>query len=569
MKNYDVIICGGGLAGLCLARQLRFKNDDISIAVIEQLERPLSGATLKVGESSIEVGAYYFNKVMGLEEYIDENHHEKLGLRYFYGDSSTTVDKRPEYGVSEYLPAKSVQLNRGVFEEHLRKLVCEEGIDLIEGATVKEIDIAEGEEDHQVTFVKNKESKTLSCRFVVDSSGRKKLIQNKYKLTRHNERVNSSVWFRIDGVLDVAELADENNVEWHEKVLEKRWLSTNHLMGEGYWVWLIPINPQCTSVGIVTTEECHPFSEYNTLKKAKQWIAKNEPRLAPHLEKYEVLDFKALRNYSYSSHQVFSENRWSCVGEAGAFVDPYYSIGSNMIAYSNGITCKLIELDRQKKLTKKDCDYFNKFYINLIDNLTYNIQTVYPILNKPKMMVLKTIWDFEVALGISDALYYQDLYLDPKLSTVVSQLAAPVFVTQARLISLYLDWAKYEEVPVEFEFVDYIKDLPTLTELLVKNTESESRKFVEILDSVRYAMGCLEELAHVIFYMALEDTMPEQLQKFDNGRMWINTAGISLNPDKWEEDRLFQPETSPRDFSKMQEEIKNALYPRISAELNV
>lgn len=567
--NYDVIICGGGLAGLCLARQLRSKHDDLSIAVIEQIERPLPGATLKVGESSIEVGAYYFNKVMGLEEYIDENHHEKLGLRYFYGDSTLSVDQRPEYGVSEYLPAKSVQLNRGVFEEHLRKLVCEENIDLIEGATVKNIDIAEGGEDHAVTYLKSGETSTLSCRFVVDSSGRRKLIQNKFKLTKHNDRVNSAVWFRIDGVLDVADLADPNNVDWHQKVIEKRWLSTNHLMGPGYWVWLIPINPGCTSVGIVTTEECFPFSEYNTLKKAKQWIAKNEPTLAPHLEKYEVMDFKAIRNYSYSSHQVFSENRWACVGEAGAFVDPYYSIGSNMIAYSNGIACKLIELDRQKKLTKSDCDYFNKFYLNLIENLTYNIQTVYPILDKPKMMVLKTIWDFEIALGISDALYYQDLYLDPKLSTVVSQLTSPIFVTQARLINLFVEWAKHEEVPVEFEFVDYIKDLPTLTELLVKNTESEERKFVEILDSIRYAMGCLEELAHVIFFMAIEDTMPEQMEKFEKHGMWINTAGISLDPDKWEEDRLFHPETAPRDFSKMREEIQKAFYPNVAEEVNV
>ncbi|MBL6449155.1 NAD(P)/FAD-dependent oxidoreductase [Fulvivirga sp. 29W222] len=566
--NYNVIICGGGLAGLCLARQLRSQNDELSIAVLEQLERPLPGPTLKVGESSIEVGAYYFNEVMGLESYIDEFHHEKLGLRYFYGSSTDTVDKRPEYGVSEYLPAKSVQLNRGRFEEHLRMLVCEEGIDLIEGATVKDIVFGEGEEPHEVTFQVGEDVRTISGRWVVDASGRRKLIQRKLNLSKANERVHSSVWFRIDGVLDVAELAAKENIEWHEKVKERRWLSTNHLMGEGYWVWLIPINPECTSVGIVTTEECHPFAEYATLKKAKQWIAKNEPLLAPHLEKYEVLDFKAIRNYSYSSHQVFSEKRWTCVGEAGAFVDPYYSIGSNMIAYSNGITCKLIEMDLQNKLTKKDTDYFNKFYLTLIENLAHNIQSVYPILNKPRMMVLKTIWDFEVALGISDVLYYEDIYLDPKMSAVVSQLTSPIFVTQAKLIKLYLEWAKYPESPVAFDFVDYIKDLPTLTDLLVRNTQSKERKFVEILDNIRYAMDRLEELAHVIFFMAVEDTMPEQMARFEENGKWININAISLDPSKWEEDKLFVPETSPRDFSKMEQEIKNALNSKTLETIN-
>ena len=56
--EFDVVICGGGLAGLTLARQLRLELPELSVAVIDKLTRPLPEAAFKVGESSIELGTY-------------------------------------------------------------------------------------------------------------------------------------------------------------------------------------------------------------------------------------------------------------------------------------------------------------------------------------------------------------------------------------------------------------------------------------------------------------------------------------------------------------------------------
>ncbi|MCA9611955.1 MAG: FAD-dependent oxidoreductase, partial [Myxococcales bacterium] len=50
--DYDVIVCGGGLAGLTLAYQLRQELPDASVAVVERQKRPLPEAAHKVGESS-------------------------------------------------------------------------------------------------------------------------------------------------------------------------------------------------------------------------------------------------------------------------------------------------------------------------------------------------------------------------------------------------------------------------------------------------------------------------------------------------------------------------------------
>ena len=61
----DVIILGGGLAGLTLALQLRKRFGQLDIVVLERLRHPVPEAAHKVGESSVEIGAHYFDSVLG------------------------------------------------------------------------------------------------------------------------------------------------------------------------------------------------------------------------------------------------------------------------------------------------------------------------------------------------------------------------------------------------------------------------------------------------------------------------------------------------------------------------
>ncbi|WP_267085870.1 NAD(P)-binding protein, partial [Xanthomonas sacchari] len=82
----DVAILGGGLAGLTLALQVRQRDPQLRIRVLERRAPPVREAAFQVGESSVEIGAHYFAEVLGLREHLDAEQLRKFGFRFFFSD---------------------------------------------------------------------------------------------------------------------------------------------------------------------------------------------------------------------------------------------------------------------------------------------------------------------------------------------------------------------------------------------------------------------------------------------------------------------------------------------------
>ena len=140
-STQDVVICGGGFAGLLLARQLRQQMPELSVAVIDKMARPLPDAAHKVGESSVELGCQYLEE-LGLKEYLLDQHLVKLGLRFFPGGGELPLHERMEIGPCSEPVVRSYQMDRGKIENDLREMNVDDGVTMIEGAKVGDVDLA-------------------------------------------------------------------------------------------------------------------------------------------------------------------------------------------------------------------------------------------------------------------------------------------------------------------------------------------------------------------------------------------------------------------------------------------
>ncbi|MFK7988332.1 MAG: NAD(P)/FAD-dependent oxidoreductase [Sandaracinaceae bacterium] len=442
----DVVIAGGGLAGLCLARQLRRELPELGVTVVERVARPLPEATHKVGESSVELASHYFGEVLGLRSYLEERHLIKNGLRFFPGGGELPLAERTEIGPPQLPIVPSFQIDRGRFENDLRAMCEKDGVTLIEGVAVRAIEPGQIEADqpHRVILEDGRE---LTSRWLVDATGRRRMLSRKLGLGESSGHHGHAAWFRVERRLDVDHLVPREDEDWHKRDLDNiRWLSTSHLMGEGYWVWLIPLSTGHTSVGIVVHGDVHAFDTLRTAEAARTWLETFEPELLRTLGDTVFADFRVAKDYSYTASRCFSPERWSLVGEAGLFVDPFYSPGSDFIAMANGFTTELIKADvsgEPADAFEERVEFMDWFYrrLALISTLTYRDAAA--AYGEPRVLAAKIYWDNFNYWAFVCQYWFQDLY---KLPIAEQRAFLPVAerfaVLNERAQKLFSEWAQ-------------------------------------------------------------------------------------------------------------------------------
>ena len=557
--DFDVVICGGGLAGLTLARQLRLELPQLSVAVIDRLASPLPEAAFKVGESSIELGTYYLGQVLKLDKYFRERHLPKLGLRFFMGNSQGPIEARPETGPGLFPPVPSYQIDRGRLENDLRRIVCEMGVDLFEGTVAEDILLAESDGRHTVKC-RRKDDETsfsLTGRWVVDALGRRRLLQTKLGLKRTHAHQASAAWWRYTGRIDVENIGARTDRRWHKGSVEDRYFSTNHLMNKGYWVWLIPLGSDATSVGIVTDETIHPQHSYGqSYAQALEWLEEHEPALWEFIREEEPLDFLSLKNYSYASAQVFSHRRWSCVGEAGFFLDPLYSVGSDFIATGNSLTVEMIRLDRTGMLTEEAVGNFNRLVLDILFPICLNFyRGTYRTFGHAQIFTPKLAWDTAIYWSFMYQLYVQGLIRQP--TAEVFALGQKYRDLNERVQQLFIDWS--EKAPPRPMYVR--GDMTRMRFLQLLHLDLASRRSKEqALEIARKNLDRFEELAQVLFWQAVEECYPDN--SLLKQRPWVNVWRMRLSAEKWSEEGLFEPATLPRPLASMRDNFTGIFAPQ-------
>lgn len=532
--RYDVAILGGGLAGLSLANQLMLARPGTSVFVTDKRPEPAPEAAFKVGESSVEVGAFYYRNHCGMADHLDEAQLRKLGLRFFLpaGDNSD-ITRRVEFCTppTDYA-VYTHQIDRGVFENALFDRALERGADAFRGWRVQDVELHSGS-DHEVTLSRDGVESKLSARWVVDATGRHNLLRRKLGIgTDTGHSINAS-WFRLKGGMDFEDWTDD--AEW----LGRTWKpgvrkgATTHLCGQGYWVWLIRLATGPISIGVVSDPRYQPWDELNEYDRMYEWFCEHEPQLAKALagRRDEVQDFLVIERFSYASSEVFSGDRWFLAGEAAGFIDPLYSPGSDFIAYLNTFGGDLVCRDLAGEDIEERLEFFNFFFFRLFDPTLSLYKDSYELFGNPQVMTAKLLYD---NLAYFSTLAF--LYLHGKM-TQLEDLGDIVDIFQTiiplleRMQDLYRDWHQIDQR--RFEGVSV---LSTAFEPFLKAQHEMGEPFAleEMIDRAKEKVEVMKAVAVWTFHMGAKH-LPDP----PDPTRPIDPLMVSLRPEKWDEEGLF------------------------------
>jgi len=495
-KSVDVGIIGGGLAGLTLALQLKQSDPGLSIEILERSEFPAPEAAHKVGESTVEIGSHYLSHTLDLKSLLMRNQLRKFGLRFFFGaghhDDLSMAD---ELGASDFLPAVSYQLDRGRLENDLCRLLADHGVGILDGCTVKKVEVSDQTGPGALHWSSNGDKGRLSCRWLIDAASRISPIKRHLGLGRESRHRASAAWLRLDTKLDVEDWS--NSDDWLGRCNGiPRMFSTNHLLGRGYWAWIIPLVDDRVSIGLVADPKEHPLETFNSFEKFRVWMSQHQPSLARHLEKAadELLDFRYLNNFSHGSERNFSNLGWALTGEAGVFADPFYSPGTDFIAISNSFICDLVLHSHDDPMQRIRAAVYDKVYQSFFESTMSLYEEQYRGFGDTRFMVLKATWDYAYYWSVLAWLFFRK-----RLTDIAFLRSTEASLNAARALNFAVQAAFRERAaqgivsPGEGRFFDQ-RAIPILLDLNTALLEPPADAWAELQQNCQR----LEELAPMV-----------------------------------------------------------------------
>jgi flavin-dependent dehydrogenase len=192
---------------------------------------------------------------------------------------------------------------------------------------------------------------SVRARWLIDASGRATLLARKLGHYRpNNEHPINAVWARFTGV------KDWDSYDWREKFRDymdacrtaRSW-ATNHLMGHGWWCWIIPLRGGDVSAGIVYDSRIFQLPEGAHIAE----------RLHAHILANPVgreifRDARAIEGdvHAFSAH----------VGDAAGFIDPLYSPGLDFCSYTSNYVADFVARNLAGEDVTTSVTHYNEQY---------------------------------------------------------------------------------------------------------------------------------------------------------------------------------------------------------------
>jgi len=330
---FDVVVIGGALSGAATAKLLLEEMPNLRVLIVEK-------STLfsrRVGEATVEISTYFLTHSLGLTQYLNETQINKNGLRFWFANEHTqTIDQCSEIGGKYLSRVPAYLVDRATLDEEILRRAVALGAELWRPATVEKVELNSGTlQKFRIKF--QNETREVSARWVVDASGIAAMLARQNGWWKPNaEHPTAAVWSRWKNVkdFDCPKLA-KKFPDWAMACFGVRGTATNHLMGDGWWAWWIPLKGGDVSIGIMFDQRLVEFPKDGPLgDRMKNFLMKHP--VAKELmsdAQWTEGDVHWRKNLPYYT-TTFAGDGFSIVGDAAGFIDPFYSPGMDWISFT-------------------------------------------------------------------------------------------------------------------------------------------------------------------------------------------------------------------------------------------
>lgn len=221
-------------------------------------------------------------------------------------------------------------LNRPIFDADLLQECEKIGVTVLRPAELNDLELKTHNSILNITL--NGESVNIKTRWFIDASGNFRYVKKKLKWVDKELTLNTgAITAHFTNLPSESTWDREETFYWNKNAIGSKAYSTTHFLKPHSWWWLIKLDESTTSIGVVYDKNNIKFSDAESYFNQS---IKEDKLLSKVTKNAKISKINHLNSLPYVCSKMHQDNV-AVIGDAGAFIDPLFSPGLELICQQN------------------------------------------------------------------------------------------------------------------------------------------------------------------------------------------------------------------------------------------